>query len=68
MIHLVPDDPLFVADNDANPAIQEMETMILQCAKLDREINYFVDIVKQVTTEVRATCTELTRSRMMGRH
>lgn len=31
--------------------------MILECAKLDREINYFVDVVQQVTTEVRATYT-----------
>lgn len=26
--------------------------MILECAKLDREINYFVDVVQQVTSEV----------------
>uniref|UniRef100_A0A3Q0SSK8 E3 SUMO-protein ligase NSE2 n=1 Tax=Amphilophus citrinellus TaxID=61819 RepID=A0A3Q0SSK8_AMPCI len=31
-----------------------MEAMILECAKLDREINYFVDVVQQVTAEVRA--------------
>lgn len=36
-------------------AIEEMETMILECAKLDREINYFVDVMKQATSEVRAT-------------
>ncbi|XP_060907040.1 E3 SUMO-protein ligase NSE2 [Labrus mixtus] len=35
-----------------NPAIAEMEAMILECAKLDREINYFVDVVQQVTAEV----------------
>lgn len=29
--------------------------MILECAKLDREINYFVDIVQQVTAEVSTT-------------
>lgn len=34
------------------PAIKEMETMILECARLDTEINYFVDVVKQVTSEV----------------
>uniref|UniRef100_A0A3Q3WP34 E3 SUMO-protein ligase NSE2 n=1 Tax=Mola mola TaxID=94237 RepID=A0A3Q3WP34_MOLML len=39
---------------DGNPAIAELENMILECAKLDREINYFVDIVQQVTAEVSA--------------
>lgn len=34
-------------------AIKEMETMILECAKLDREINNFVDVMKQATSEVR---------------
>ncbi|MEQ2167270.1 hypothetical protein GOODEAATRI_002430, partial [Goodea atripinnis] len=35
----------FVQDEEMNPGIKEMEAMILECAKLDREINYFVDIV-----------------------
>ncbi|XP_026149651.1 E3 SUMO-protein ligase NSE2 [Mastacembelus armatus] len=35
-----------------NPCVKEMEAMILDCAKLDREINYFVDVVQQVTSEV----------------
>ncbi|TKS81765.1 E3 SUMO-protein ligase NSE2 [Collichthys lucidus] len=39
-------------DKDVNPGIKEMEAMILECAKLDREINYFVDVVQQVTAEV----------------
>ncbi|XP_007548033.1 E3 SUMO-protein ligase NSE2 [Poecilia formosa] len=39
-------------DEEMNPGIKEMEAMILQCAKLDREINYFVDIVQQATAEV----------------
>ncbi|XP_041798865.1 E3 SUMO-protein ligase NSE2 [Chelmon rostratus] len=39
-------------DKDVNPAIDEMRAMILECAKLDREINCFVDIVQQVTTKV----------------
>ncbi|XP_029307532.1 E3 SUMO-protein ligase NSE2 [Cottoperca gobio] len=39
-------------DEEVNPGIKEMEAMILECAKLDREINYFVDIVQQVTGEV----------------
>lgn len=29
--------------------IKKLEDMILECAKLDREINYFVDTVEQVT-------------------
>lgn len=41
-------------DEEVNPGIREMEAMILECAKLDREINYFVDIVQQVTTEAAA--------------
>ncbi|XP_036931021.1 E3 SUMO-protein ligase NSE2 isoform X1 [Acanthopagrus latus] len=39
-------------DNNMNPGIKEMEAMILECAKLDREINYFVEVVQQVTAEV----------------
>ncbi|XP_005944594.1 E3 SUMO-protein ligase NSE2 [Haplochromis burtoni] len=39
-------------DDEMNPGIKEMEAMILECAKLDREINYFVDVVQQVTAEV----------------
>ncbi|TNN24896.1 hypothetical protein EYF80_064978 [Liparis tanakae] len=31
-----------------------MEAMILECAKMDREIDVFVSIVEQVTAEVRA--------------
>lgn len=41
-------------DEALEPGIKEMETMILECAKLDREINYFVDVVQQVTSEVSA--------------
>ncbi|XP_022609241.1 E3 SUMO-protein ligase NSE2 [Seriola dumerili] len=39
-------------DEEVNPGVKEMETMILECARLDREINYFVDVVQQVTAEV----------------
>ncbi|XP_070768324.1 E3 SUMO-protein ligase NSE2 [Enoplosus armatus] len=39
-------------NEEVNPGIKEMEAMILECAKLDREINYFVDAVQQVTAEV----------------
>ncbi|XP_071325007.1 E3 SUMO-protein ligase NSE2 [Trachinotus anak] len=38
-------------DEEVHPGIEEMEAMILECAKLDREINYFVDVVQQVTAE-----------------
>lgn len=41
-----------VTDGEVHPGIKDMEAMILECAKLDREINYFVDVVKQVTSEV----------------
>lgn len=51
--------PSSVAVKDGNPAVAELENMILECAKLDREINYFVDIVQQVTEEVGATWHDL---------
>lgn len=44
-----------VTDEEGNPGIKEMEAMILECARLDREINYFVDVVQQVTAEVSAS-------------
>ncbi|KAK5862632.1 hypothetical protein PBY51_018003 [Eleginops maclovinus] len=37
---------------EMNPGIKEMEAMILECAKLDREIACFVDVVQEVTREV----------------
>ncbi|KAM9353971.1 E3 SUMO-protein ligase NSE2 [Symphorus nematophorus] len=39
-------------NEDTDPGIKEMEAMILECAKLDSEINYFVDVVQKVTAEV----------------
>uniref|UniRef100_A0A8D2ZZC3 E3 SUMO-protein ligase NSE2 n=1 Tax=Scophthalmus maximus TaxID=52904 RepID=A0A8D2ZZC3_SCOMX len=39
---------------DVNPGMKEMEDMILECARLDREINFFVDVVQQVTSEIAA--------------
>lgn len=48
-----------VADKDVNPAIKELEAMLLDCAKLDREINSFVDVVQEVTAEVRSACQHL---------
>ncbi|KAM3614464.1 uncharacterized protein V6R79_014833 [Siganus canaliculatus] len=38
-------------DKDMQVHIEQMKEQILECAKLDREINYFVDIVQQVTAE-----------------
>lgn len=32
--------------------LQEMEDMILECARLDREIDCFIEVVQQVTDEV----------------
>ncbi|XP_068999354.1 E3 SUMO-protein ligase NSE2 [Embiotoca jacksoni] len=37
-------------EEGVHTGIKEMEVMILECAKLDREIDYFVDIVDQVTS------------------
>lgn len=42
----------YISDEEMNSSIKELETMILDCAKLDREINIFVDIAKEVTSEV----------------
>ncbi|KAM8868889.1 E3 SUMO-protein ligase NSE2 [Spinachia spinachia] len=39
-------------DEGGIAGIKEIEAMVLECAKLDRDINYFVDIVQQVTAEV----------------
>uniref|UniRef100_A0A1A7Y4P9 E3 SUMO-protein ligase NSE2 n=1 Tax=Iconisemion striatum TaxID=60296 RepID=A0A1A7Y4P9_9TELE len=36
-------------DEEMNRAIKEMEATMLECTRLDREINNFVDIVEQVT-------------------
>uniref|UniRef100_A0A3P9IVV9 E3 SUMO-protein ligase NSE2 n=1 Tax=Oryzias latipes TaxID=8090 RepID=A0A3P9IVV9_ORYLA len=41
-------------DEEMNSSIKELETMILDCAELDREINVFIDIAKEVTSEVNA--------------
>ncbi|XP_029694353.1 E3 SUMO-protein ligase NSE2 isoform X2 [Takifugu rubripes] len=39
-------------DKNMTTSIKEMEAMILECAKLDREINNFVDVMKQATSEI----------------
>ncbi|XP_068616344.1 E3 SUMO-protein ligase NSE2 [Brachionichthys hirsutus] len=36
---------------DATPAIKEMEAMILECAKLEREIDCFADITQNVISQ-----------------
>ncbi|XP_024122654.1 E3 SUMO-protein ligase NSE2 [Oryzias melastigma] len=41
-------------DEEMDSSIKELEAMILDCAKLDREINCFMDIAKEVTSEVNA--------------
>ncbi|XP_068180162.1 E3 SUMO-protein ligase NSE2 [Antennarius striatus] len=38
-------------DKDMTSAIKEMETMMLECARLDSEINYFIDTVQQVISQ-----------------
>lgn len=38
-------------DVEDNNSLKELEDAILTCAKLDRDINYFVDVVQQVTSE-----------------
>lgn len=43
-----------VTGEEGNPGVKEMEAMILECAKMDREIDVFVNIVERVTAEVRA--------------
>ncbi|CAG6015902.1 E3 SUMO-protein ligase NSE2 [Menidia menidia] len=47
-------DLVEVEGEDVHPGVKDMEVMILECAKLDREINYFIDAVQQVTSEVTA--------------
>lgn len=38
-------------DIEGNEHLKELEDTMLTCAKLDRDINHFVDVVNQVTTE-----------------
>ncbi|XP_033836271.1 E3 SUMO-protein ligase NSE2 [Periophthalmus magnuspinnatus] len=39
-------------DVEGNDRFKELQDTILECAKLDRDINHFVDIVQQVTSDV----------------
>lgn len=41
-------------DVEGSNSLKELEDTILACAKLDRDIDHFVDIVQQVTSEVRS--------------
>nr|XP_057909946.1 E3 SUMO-protein ligase NSE2 [Doryrhamphus excisus] len=41
-------------DGERDPEIDKMEALMLECAKLDREIDSLVDIVQQVTSDVAA--------------
>ncbi|XP_061919478.1 E3 SUMO-protein ligase NSE2 isoform X1 [Entelurus aequoreus] len=41
-------------DEGRNPGIDEMKELLLECAKLDREIDCFVDIVQQSTADITA--------------
>ncbi|KAM4567348.1 E3 SUMO-protein ligase NSE2 [Fundulus diaphanus] len=45
-------DLVEVQDEEMDPGISELEALILDFAKLEREINYFFDVVKQATAEV----------------
>lgn len=38
-------------DIEGNEQLKELEDTILSCAKLDRDINHFIDVVNQVTSE-----------------
>ena len=38
-------------ENDA--VLKKLEVMMLECAKLDQEINCFVEVVNSVTAEVK---------------
>ncbi|XP_072316201.1 E3 SUMO-protein ligase NSE2 [Eucyclogobius newberryi] len=38
-------------DAEGNDSLKELEDMMLECAKLDRDINHFVDIVQQITSD-----------------
>lgn len=37
---------------EGNNSLKELEDTLLACAKLDRDINHFVDVVQQVTSKV----------------
>ncbi|XP_034031255.1 E3 SUMO-protein ligase NSE2 [Thalassophryne amazonica] len=37
---------------EMSAGVKELEAMMLECAKLDREINHFVDVVQQVTAQI----------------
>ncbi|XP_077577756.1 E3 SUMO-protein ligase NSE2 isoform X2 [Stigmatopora nigra] len=38
-------------EGDGDPGISEMEALMLKCVKMEQEIDFFVDIVQQITSE-----------------
>ncbi|XP_016387517.1 E3 SUMO-protein ligase NSE2-like isoform X2 [Sinocyclocheilus rhinocerous] len=44
---------LIILCMDNSPALKKLEEMILECSRLDREINYFVESVDEKTAQVR---------------
>uniref|UniRef100_A0A3B4BCI9 E3 SUMO-protein ligase NSE2 n=1 Tax=Periophthalmus magnuspinnatus TaxID=409849 RepID=A0A3B4BCI9_9GOBI len=55
---IVTDVAMDLAETHGNDRFKELQDTILECAKLDRDINHFVDIVQQVTSDVRVTSQE----------
>lgn len=45
-------------DVEGNNSLKELEDTILACARLDRDINHFVDVVNQVTSEITSQTPE----------
>lgn len=42
----------FIAATDDSPGLKKLDQMMLECAKLDREINCFVESVEQMVAQV----------------
>ncbi len=42
-----------------SPAMKKLEAMILECSRLDREINCFVESVDEITGQVCLNCLSL---------
>ncbi len=41
-----------ISGMDNSPALKKLEEMILECSRLDREINCFVESVDEMTAQV----------------
>uniref|UniRef100_A0A673JDN5 E3 SUMO-protein ligase NSE2 n=1 Tax=Sinocyclocheilus rhinocerous TaxID=307959 RepID=A0A673JDN5_9TELE len=50
---MVSDVALGIVEAQGDPALKKLEEMILECSRLDREINYFVESVDEKTAQVR---------------